>query len=573
MTAVGPAESPPTRLRMLWRDALWLSVVGIALLTAFPYTLPILSSDGTWYYAVYYSDPPLLAAIMLVLAVSRRHAARRRERAFWAAWLAAIACWMGNALMFIVLPDFTLGRGGELAADLLNVLYYLFAFLAATALPHVAGSESEPDHPGITPQTLGTWLFCFFLMSYFVLIPVTLEPDIYASYVPSYLMYLTLDVLLVASYVRLAQIAAGNGWRRTYGLVAITGGLWLVLDLVEFLQWIEVLAWVDSGTSLDLLWIVPYLPLVAAARLEAMRPSTPLPAESGPAAHARKHIGRATLVLYTAAFPVLHFAGYAVGLSEPAIRQAREACVFLAVATLGSLALLAHRQLELQRARAEARIRDQKDRLRALSHRLSRTQEDERRQIARELHDEIGQQLTGLRLSLGALRHRGGDIADSGVTEIEEQFGELLRQVRELSLSLRPTMLDDHGLVAALKYLFRRLCDQTDLQIRFEQLDDFADLPAEAQLAAYRVVQEALTNVLRHADVDEVVVRMDADRHSYRVDVIDHGVGFDPGRSVVGASCGIDGMHERVELVGGALDVQSAPERGTRVTMTLPRSA
>jgi signal transduction histidine kinase len=279
------------------------------------------------------------------------------------------------------------------------------------------------------------------------------------------------------------------------------------------------------------------------------------------------------LIVYTAVFPVFHFAGYASGLAEPSVRQAREACVFLAALVLGGLAMMAHHRLENERSAAEDRVRRQKDRLRALSHRLARAQEDERRQIARELHDEIGQQLTGLRLSLGALRHRSTDADSIDLAHIEERCSELLRHVRELSLSLRPTMLDDHGLVAALTWLFKRLEQQTGLQVTFEAPSDFCDLPTEVQLAAYRIVQEAITNVIRHAGVERVTVRLDADAHEHRVEIIDRGAGFVPESVTVGTSCGLDGMQERAELLGGNVDVRAEPGSGTRVTLRLPRSA
>ena len=174
---------------------------------------------------------------------------------------------------------------------------------------------------------------------------------------------------------------------------------------------------------------------------------------------------------------------------------------------------------------------------------------------------------------MSALRHRGGDVRDSGLHTIEEQLGELQRQVRELSLSLRPTMLDDHGLVPALRWLFQRLGEQTGLAVTFEPQDDCADMPAEAQLTAYRIVQEALTNVLRHAGVDEAAVRLEADAEAWRVEIVDRGSGFDSDAARVGASCGIDGMHERADLLGGILEVESVAGSGTRVALSLPRDS
>ncbi len=213
---------------------------------------------------------------------------------------------------------------------------------------------------------------------------------------------------------------------------------------------------------------------------------------------------------------------------------------------------------------AKAQLRDSARRLQYLSRRLLDVQEGERRRLARELHDEIGQTLTGLKLSLeAAARRPAGD-----QTEAIDRAQEL---VLELSLDLRPSMLDDLGLGPALEWHFRRYTAQTGVQVRFENPALNGRLPAEVETAAYRIVQEALTNVARYSGAHEAVVRLWREGPSLHVQVADDGSGFDSQTAVsAGTSSGLSGMQERAELLGGRLTLESHPGGGTRLTAELP---
>jgi signal transduction histidine kinase len=404
-------------------------------------------------------------------------------------------------------------------------------------------------------------------------IPVVLAPATYASYVPSYVMYFTLDLLLVIAFLRLVRLAAGTAWHEVYVLVGATAACWLVLDAVEALQWVEIIPWVDAGTPVDLPWLLPFLPLAAAALIQVRHPALPQPESSTDAADAASQTrsSRALLVVYASALPILHFGAYTVGSGDTAIRGPREVCVFIAVIALGFLAVHAHHRLEIERDTIEARVRDQKDRLRALSRRLASAHEDERRQIARELHDEIGQRLTGLRLSLGAMRRADNDKAAEILDHVEDDLSTLQKQVRDLSLMLRPSMLDDYGLVAALEWLFARFDEQMGLTVEFEGPAKQVDMPDDVQVAGYRIVQEALTNVVRHAGVQQATVVLSCPPSEYCIEVSDRGRGFVPERLGAGEICGLDGMRERAELLGGTLTVRSKPGEGTRVVLAIPR--
>jgi PAS domain S-box-containing protein len=228
--------------------------------------------------------------------------------------------------------------------------------------------------------------------------------------------------------------------------------------------------------------------------------------------------------------------------------------------------------LAIENAHLYAEMRAGRDRLQALSSRLVEVRENERRHIARELHDEIGQLLTGLKL---VLQMSGGAKVTPDGDELGEALDlvdELLGRVRGLTLSLRATMLDDLGLLPALRWHFEHYTNQTDVRVAFKHvgLEDKRFTP-EIEMAAYRIVQESLTNVARHAGVDEVTVRLWADRDTLGLQVQDTGAGFEVDAALdKPTSSGLSGMHERVSLLDGCLTIDSTPGSGTTITAEFP---
>jgi PAS domain S-box-containing protein len=209
--------------------------------------------------------------------------------------------------------------------------------------------------------------------------------------------------------------------------------------------------------------------------------------------------------------------------------------------------------------------------LRAISKRLLEVQEAERRHLAAELHDEIGQQLTGLRLLLRVSGEVSVDAIRSRFDQARDIVDGLLKTVRRLSFDLRPADLDQFGLLPALLGLFERYTIQTGVQVDFKHLGVDRRFGARAETAAYRIVQEALTNTARHAGVPEVSVRMwtEGDRLNLQID--DRGRGFDPDAVMkVARSTGLFGMSERTTLVGGRMTIESNPGSGTTITAELP---
>ena len=221
--------------------------------------------------------------------------------------------------------------------------------------------------------------------------------------------------------------------------------------------------------------------------------------------------------------------------------------------------------------RAEAAGQEYAERLKFLSRRLMEVQETERRNIALELHDEIGQVLTGLKLSLEIGTRLPAEEIGASLDQARELVNELMARVRKLSLDLRPAMLDDLGLLPALLWHFEHYTAQTQVRVNFKHsgLEKRRFTP-EVETAAYRLVQEALTNVARHAAIQEVTVRLSTHQETLLIEVEDRGKGFDVD-SVLKASetSGLPGMRERAVLLEGRMTVVSQPGVGTRLTAEL----
>jgi len=217
-------------------------------------------------------------------------------------------------------------------------------------------------------------------------------------------------------------------------------------------------------------------------------------------------------------------------------------------------------------------VRTAQHRLQALSRRLVEVQEAERRHIASELHDEVGQLLTGLKLMLRSLSPLTIPERLQRLKDADALVNEVMARVRALSRELRPPILDQQGLGPALEGLIDRYSHQTSIHVALEmRLPDRQRFSIELETAAYRVAQEALTNAARYADVDRVGVDLWIDDPFLKVRVDDEGRGFVVPEALQRASSsGLGGLLERVHLLGGALVVESSPGAGTHILAALP---
>lgn len=208
--------------------------------------------------------------------------------------------------------------------------------------------------------------------------------------------------------------------------------------------------------------------------------------------------------------------------------------------------------------------------LRALSRRLVEVQENERRTIARELHDEIGQSLTALKILLAqATRMSQGDNT-ALLNEAKGVVSDLMQQVREMSLNLRPSMLDDLGLLPTLLWHFERFTTQTGIKINFEHEGLQQSLPPEVNTTAYRIVQEALTNIARYSEASNAKVEAIYKDDILRLLIEDDGKGFLLSKLSAYTSTGLSAMRERVNLLNGKITLNSYPGKGTQILVELP---
>ena len=238
-----------------------------------------------------------------------------------------------------------------------------------------------------------------------------------------------------------------------------------------------------------------------------------------------------------------------------------------------------------ERKRAEEELKATSEQLRALSTRLQSAreeearrmlavQETERQHLARELHDEIGQLLTSLRL---LLKPEGEESPDAVKTRFERSramVDDLLGKVRELSFDLRPADLDQLGLLPALLTFSGRFSEQTGLLVDFKHTGIEGRFAPEVETAAYRIVQEALTNVARHAGVAGAILRVWGDASMLNLKIEDRGRGFDADATLKAPrTSGLRGMQERAMLLGGRMTIESSPGSGTTIAAELPLSS
>jgi signal transduction histidine kinase len=216
------------------------------------------------------------------------------------------------------------------------------------------------------------------------------------------------------------------------------------------------------------------------------------------------------------------------------------------------------------------------EQLRHLSHQLLRAQEEERKEISRELHDQIAQTLTGINVHLATLKTE----ARANTSGLEKKISRTQRLVEQsvnivhrFARELRPTVLDDLGLIPALRSLMSDFTKRTGILIGFRAFAGVEQLNSAKRTVLYRVAQSALSNVAQHAKANRVKVIIRKSRDTVRMDITDDGTGFEVERVLFAKRhkrLGCLGMRERVEMVGGSFSVESAPGKGTTIRAQIP---
>jgi PAS domain S-box-containing protein len=234
--------------------------------------------------------------------------------------------------------------------------------------------------------------------------------------------------------------------------------------------------------------------------------------------------------------------------------------------------------IALQQAGLFRSVSEHREQLRALAVRLAELEEDERQRLARELHDRVGQSLTALGINLNILRGQlSPDVAAKAKTRLDDSLRlveETTERIRDVMAELRPEVLDDYGLMAALRWYGERFSGRTGVSVVVRGEDFTQRLPASVETALFRIVQEALTNVAKHAQANEVAVTIEEAGRLVRLTIADDGIGFDRAalqRERGRPRWGLMIMQERAEAAGGGLHVESEPGKGTRIVIEVRR--
>lgn len=230
-----------------------------------------------------------------------------------------------------------------------------------------------------------------------------------------------------------------------------------------------------------------------------------------------------------------------------------------------------HLAVAIQHALLFEQVQVAHTRLHALARRLLEDQEAERRAIARELHDDIGQILAGLKLTLGMARRSLSEEQRAYFEHAMTILDDCMARVSELSHRLRPSVLDNLGMLPALLWHLDRYTAQTGIRVDFRHEGLDRRFASEIETLIYRVVQEGLTNIARYANTDTVALQVLVERHTLTIKIQDAGDGFDLNSALnSGASGGLPNMRERVALVGGSLTIDTAPGKGTTIIVEVP---
>jgi two-component system sensor histidine kinase UhpB len=202
--------------------------------------------------------------------------------------------------------------------------------------------------------------------------------------------------------------------------------------------------------------------------------------------------------------------------------------------------------------------------------RALRAQEAERLRISRGLHDEVGQVLTGVLLQLDSLRGSHGATRAGDIEETKQSVRQALEEVRRIARELRPEMLEHFGLVSALTELSRKFADQNGIHVERSFAEELPPLSDEAEIAVYRIAQESLTNVARHADAKKVEITLQPGAESVVLRVVDDGRGLPDSATSENGRSGLRGMRERALLVGGALAIKRSHDGGVEIRLEVP---
>jgi signal transduction histidine kinase len=225
-----------------------------------------------------------------------------------------------------------------------------------------------------------------------------------------------------------------------------------------------------------------------------------------------------------------------------------------------------------ERRKAEETLRQSYEQIRSLTNHLQNIREEERTRIAREIHDELGQKLTVMKMDVAWLTKglTNDNAALQKLQDLTDLLDGTLHSVRRISTELRPSLLDDLGLAAAMEWHLREFEKRSGLKTTFNQPEEELQFDDHVKTAIFRIFQESLTNVARHSDANHVKVDLIANENQVVLKIKDNGKGFDKQKAAQSKTLGILGMRERAESLGWHFEIQSSSEKGTQVLVTIP---
>jgi signal transduction histidine kinase len=259
-------------------------------------------------------------------------------------------------------------------------------------------------------------------------------------------------------------------------------------------------------------------------------------------------------------------AGSEIRHRQPTLWDQYAAWIVLVAAVITLQSLLITSLMTQRRRRHSAELAQEK-----LSGQLINAYEDERRAIARELHDDLSQRLARLAIDAGLIGQDSiSDAADDEFKELREELARVSEDVHDMSYRLHPSLVEDLGISTALRTECQRVRRYCDVQIK-EHIDEIRErIPNPAALCAYRVIQEALNNAVRHAKADSIEITLEKDGQTLKLEVSDDGIGFDKARAKSSEHIGLSSMRERVRLLDGKLRIRSEPGAGSTVSAVVP---
>ncbi|MCZ2458873.1 MAG: PAS domain S-box protein [Chitinophagales bacterium] len=228
-----------------------------------------------------------------------------------------------------------------------------------------------------------------------------------------------------------------------------------------------------------------------------------------------------------------------------------------------------------EQKKAAEKLEDSYDAIRRLSKHLQNIREEERTNIAREIHDELGQQLTVLKMDVSWLSKKLGDkdeIVKQKLDDLLNLIDTTVKTIRRISSELRPSLLDDMGLVPAMEWYLKEFEKRASVKTNFKTTSEDLNLPNPIRTGLFRIFQESLTNVARHAKAHKVDVAIQSDNGNIQLSIKDDGEGFEIERARIKKTLGILGMEERTFMMGGKYEVKSKPGKGTKIVVSVPCS-